>query len=116
MNTSVVSFPVAMTGSPAATSRPRPVNESSQAGQAPGGGAPASPAELKPIVEQMQGQLDSMNVSLQYAVYGDKDDKVAVKVVDKDTGKVIREIPAKEMQALQDKMSELVGLIFDHKT
>ncbi len=57
-----------------------------------------------------------MNVSLQYSVYGAKDDKIAVKVVDRDTGKVIREIPAKEIQALQDKMSELVGMIFDHKT
>jgi uncharacterized FlaG/YvyC family protein len=36
--------------------------------------------------------------------------------VDRDTGKVIREIPAKEVQALQDKMSELVGIIYDHKT
>jgi uncharacterized FlaG/YvyC family protein len=64
----------------------------------------------------MQGQLDSMNISLQYSVYGDKDDKVAVRVVDKDTGKVIREIPPKEIQALQDQMSKLVGMIFDHKT
>jgi flagellar protein FlaG len=116
MNTSVVSFPVAMAGSSLAAARPRPVSESSQAEQAQGGTASVSPAELKQTVEHMQGQLDSMNVSLQYSVYGDKDDKVAVKVVDRDTGKVIREIPAKEMQALQDKMSELVGMIFDRKT
>jgi flagellar protein FlaG len=92
------------------------VSESSQAAQTSGGEASASPAELKQIVGQIQSQLDSMNISLQYAVYGDKDDKVAVKVVDRDTGKVIREIPSKEMQALQVKMRELVGMIFDHKT
>lgn len=116
MITSVASIPGARAGSSAAPSAPRPVSESPQAGQAPGGGASVSPAELKQAVEQIQSQLDSMNISLQYSVYGDKDDKIAVKVVDRDTGKVIREIPAKEMQALQDKMSELVGMIFDRKT
>ena len=116
MITSVASIPGAIAGSSAAPSVPRLVSESPQAGQAPGSGASVSTEDVKQIVVQMQGQLDSMNISLQYSVYGDKDDKIAVKVVDRDTGKVIREIPAKEMQALQDKMSELVGMIFNHKT
>ena len=116
MITSVVSSLGAMAGSSVTASAPRPVNESSRAGQTPGGGGSVSPAELKQVVEQMQGQLDSMNISLQYSVYGENDNKIAVKVVDRDTGKVIREIPAKEVQALQDKMSELVGMIYDHKT
>jgi flagellar protein FlaG len=116
MITSVASIPGAIAGSSAAASAPHPVTESSQAGQAQGASASASPTELKQIVGQIQSQLDSINVSVQYSVYGQKDDKVAVKVVDKDTGKVIREIPPKEIQALQDKMSELVGLIFDRKT
>ncbi|HTY25045.1 MAG TPA: flagellar protein FlaG [Desulfomonilaceae bacterium] len=116
MITSVVSISSAMAGSPAPVSGPRLVGESSQAGQAPGGGVQLSPAELKQIVGQMQDQLDSMNISLQFSVYGHNDDKVAVKVVDRDTGKVIREIPPKEIQALQVKMSELVGMIFDRKT
>jgi flagellar protein FlaG len=116
MISSVVSMNSALAGSSVNASAPRLVNNSSQAGQAPGGDAPVSPAELKQAVEQIQGQLDSMNISLQYSVYGENENKIAVKVVDRDTGKVIREIPAKEMQALQVKMSELVGMIFDHKT
>jgi uncharacterized FlaG/YvyC family protein len=56
-----------------------------------------------------------MNVSLQYTLYGAHDKKIAVKVVDKGTGDVIREIPPKAMQALQSKMSELVGMIFNEK-
>jgi flagellar protein FlaG len=116
MISSVVSITSALAGSSATASAPRPVSEPSQAAQAPSGSAPASPAELKQIVGQIQSQLDSMNISLQYSVYGDKDDKIAVKVVDRDTGKTIREIPSKEMQALQVKMRELVGMIFDHKT
>ncbi len=65
------------------------------------------------MVEQMQSHLDSMNVSLQYSFYGAHGEKVAVNVVNRETGEVIREIPAKEMQALQTKMSELVGMIFN---
>ena len=116
MITSVASIPGAMAGTSAAANAPRPANEASRPEQGPGGGAPVSPAELKQVVEQMQGQLDSMNISLKYAVYGENENKIAVKVVDRDTGKVIREIPAKEVQALQDKMSELVGMLYDHKT
>jgi uncharacterized FlaG/YvyC family protein len=65
------------------------------------------------MVEQMQSHLDSMNISLQYSFYGINDEKVAVIVVDRETGEVIREIPTKEMQALQTKMGELVGMIFN---
>ena len=44
-----------------------------------------------------------MNVSLQYSFYGTGGEKVAVKVVNRETGDVIREIPSKEMQALQSQ-------------
>jgi len=111
MITSVVSALSSMAGPSVTASAPRPVNESSREGP-----APVNSADVKQAVGQMQSQLDSMNISLQFSVYGDNDNKIVVKVVDRDTGKVIREIPAKEVQALQDKMSELVGMIFDHKT
>jgi flagellar protein FlaG len=72
-------------------------------------------AQLKQMVAEMQGHLDSMNVRLKYFLYGAHENKVAVKVLDSETGKVIREIPPKEMQALQTKMGELVGMLFDKK-
>jgi flagellar protein FlaG len=74
-----------------------------------------SVAQLKQMVAEMQGHLDSMNVRLKYFLYGAHENKVAVKVLDSETGKVIREIPPKEMQALQTKMGELVGMLFDKK-
>jgi flagellar protein FlaG len=69
--------------------------------------------ELKKLIENMQSDLDSMNINLEYFLYGAHDNRVAVRVVNKETGKVIREIPAKEIQALQEKMSELIGMIFN---
>jgi hypothetical protein len=85
-----------------------------RSGQPPGGdGAPPSNAQVERMVQQMQSYLDSMNVSLQYSFYGAHGEKVAVHVVNRETGEVIREIPSKEMQALQTKMGELVGMIFN---
>ena len=103
-----------MVSAPAPAIIPRQTAESSRSGQMSGGNdAPVSTAQVKQMVEQMQGQLDSMNVSLQYSFYGAGGEKVAVTVVNRETGEVIREIPTKEMQALQAKMSELVGMIFN---
>ena len=90
-----------------------PVNVMGSSHSAHAAGGDVSSAQVKQMAADMQGQIDSMNVSLQFSLYGENDNKIAVKVVNKDTGNVIREIPAKEMQALQSKMSELVGMIFN---
>ena len=103
--------PVITTGS----SRPAQKMDFSQPAQTTGGDAGVSPVQVKQMVAEMQGHLDSMNISLQYCFYGVHDEKVAVKVVNKETGDVIREIPPKEMQVLQTKMSELCGMIFNKK-
>ena len=103
-----------MVSSPVALNVPKQMTGSVRAGQTSGGDCtPVSRAQLKQMVEQMQGHLDSMNVSLQYSFYGADGEKVAVNVVNRETGEVIREIPSKEMQVLQTKMSELVGMIFN---
>jgi flagellar protein FlaG len=101
-----------------ASSPPAQSSESvkpSQSTQTGGGNADVSPAQLKQIVAEMQSQVDSMNIGLKYSLYGEHETKIAVKVVNKDTGEVIREIPPKEMQSLQTKMGELVGRIFNEK-
>lgn len=90
---------------------PQPAQQAG--GNGTGGNGDVSPAKVKEMVAELQNQLDSMNVSLQYNLYGENSDKISVKVVDKVTGNVIREIPSKEMQSLQTKMSELVGMIFN---
>jgi flagellar protein FlaG len=111
---SVTEMSGAMAGASAAMSAPKQMAGSARAEQTSGGDNSAvSHAQLKQMVEQMQSQLDSMNVSLQYSFYGTGGEKVAVKVVNRETGDVIREIPSREMQVLQTKMRELVGMIFN---
>jgi len=104
-----------LAGSSAAVSKPRAENGPSQKGQTAGENSSISTSELQKVVRQMQHKLDSSNIGLAYKFYGAKENKIAVKVINKDTGDVIREIPPKEMQALQIKMGELVSMIFDGK-
>lgn len=68
---------------------------------------------MKEIAESVQEQINLMNSSLSFQVYGKDNDKIAIVVSDKATGKVIREIPAKEVQKMQVKLDELIGLIFN---
>jgi flagellar protein FlaG len=113
VNISSVDMGGEMTGASVTVAAPAKTTGTSQPTQTAGGDASA--VQVKQMVADMQGQLDSMNISLQYTLYGEHDKKIAVKVVNKDTGDVIREIPSKEMQALQSKMGELVGMIFNEK-
>jgi uncharacterized FlaG/YvyC family protein len=112
VNISSVDMSGEMMGAPVTVTATGKTMGSSQSAQTTGGDADASPAQVKQMVAEMQSHLDSMNVSLKYSLYGEHDTKIAVKVVNKETGDVIREIPAKEIQSLQAKMSELCGMIF----
>jgi uncharacterized FlaG/YvyC family protein len=75
--------------------------------------AVASGEDVKRMIDEMQSNIKRMNVNLTFSTYGDHGEKVAVIVSDDETGEVIREIPAKEIQNLYGKMSELAGIIFN---
>ena len=110
MNISGVNMSGAMADAPVVPAAPRK-NFSSQ-GQA-AQNADAGREKIEQIVDKMQSRIDSMNVSLSFSTYGDSGENVAIVVSNKDTGKVIREIPAKEIQKLYAKMSELAGTILN---
>jgi uncharacterized FlaG/YvyC family protein len=76
-------------------------------------GAAGDDQDLQQMIDQIQSHIKMMNVSLEFSTYGDHGEKISVVVADKETGEVIREIPAKEIQNLYAKMSELAGMIFN---
>ncbi len=111
MNISGVSVSGAMTVAPAAASAPRLTpSPRSQAAQNTAAG---SAQIVEQLIGEMQSQIDRMSVSLTFSTYGDRGENIAVVVADKETGKVIREIPSKEIQHLYAKMSELAGMILN---
>ncbi|MCL5807305.1 MAG: flagellar protein FlaG [Deltaproteobacteria bacterium] len=105
----------AITGEPAIAAVPIPQMGPGQTRQASAEDAEVNNEKMRQMIESMQEQIDSMNVSLQYSTYGERGEKISVTVVNKDTGEVVREIPAKELQSLYAKMSELAGMIFNRK-
>ncbi len=72
---------------------------------------PMSSEAAAKLVEEIQEKIDSINVGLTFSTYG-RNNNIAVKVVERNSGDVIREIPPKELQQLAEKLDEMIGLIF----
>ncbi len=73
-----------------------------------------SPAEVKELVKESQGFLDDLHVRLNIEV-SEETGEVIVRVLDKDTDEVVREIPPEEVVKLRERMEELRGMLFDEK-
>jgi flagellar protein FlaG len=71
----------------------------------------AMPAMLKDLESKINQMQD---VGLVFSQYKDSG-KVIVKVVEKGTNKVIREIPSEEFLNLVEKMDQMIGILFDKK-
>lgn len=73
-----------------------------------------SRSELQAAVEEVQVRMDQMGTNLQFAM-----DKVAedivVKVTDKKSGDLIRQIPSEDVIKLRKQLEELSGILFDEK-
>ncbi len=67
------------------------------------------------LFQAFKNEFDLINnVELKF----NKDDKTGqtyIKIVDKETGDVIREIPPEEVRKLAEKLDEMVGILFDKK-
>jgi len=71
-----------------------------------------SAEKVSRIVEQIQGVSNLFDRKLSFQVNKELDE-VVVKVIDSTTDKVIREIPSAEIQKLQIRIKEALGLLFD---
>ncbi|MDC7219632.1 MAG: flagellar protein FlaG [Spirochaetales bacterium] len=68
-----------------------------------------------------QLNLKELELALQNAVkntrfsyrLNDKIDMVVVKIIDKQTQEIIRELPGEEIQRLHENLQEAIGLLFD---
>jgi len=65
------------------------------------------------MIRRLMEQFSAANLSIGFKRYGKANEMIAVEVTDRATGKVVREIPAREIQALYSRMGETAGLIFD---
>jgi len=74
--------------------------------------------ELRPhhVVQSTAADLQRLgtafNKKLQFVV-DHRSNEVIVKVIDKETDKVIKELPPEELQKLHSNLREAIGLLFD---
>ncbi len=92
----------------------RSTSEALQTAENANKAASAAPSEEKvlKIVEQIQNISNMFDRKLQFRVNKELN-QVVVKVIDSTTDKVIREIPSAEIQNLQIRIKEALGLLFD---
>ena len=64
---------------------------------------------------EMPKQINSNNTSVQFVFYGERNERIAIRVEDRESGKVIREFPAKEVQRLYSELKKLSGMMFHEK-
>jgi len=72
---------------------------------------------VKEIVEKLNKELEAVDTSIEFKVHesaGNGLNKISIKVVEKESEKVIVEIPSEETIELAEKMEAITGLLFDH--
>ncbi len=74
----------------------------------------ATSEKISRIAEAMNSYVQSIQSDLKIQV-NDKTGHIVVKVISRDTGKIIREIPPEELLDLASRMEELAGTFFDKK-
>ena len=77
-----------------------------------------SAEKMKELVQETTDSLNEMSSLLKYGIrfaYDDKVSEMLVNVIEKDTNRVIRQIPSKEILAMRAKMAEMVGLLVDQE-
>jgi len=68
--------------------------------------------KAKELVEEVQSYLEDLNIQLSFDL-SEKTEEVVVRVIDRDTGEVIRQIPPENLLDLREKLKELRGVLLD---
>lgn len=81
---------------------------------------PEKPAEagqqenMEDLVERFRSQVQSIQRDLSFSV-DDSTGDVVVKVIDGDSGTVVRQIPSEEILRLTERLDEMRSLLFEAK-
>ena len=65
-------------------------------------------------VEELNQNINMFNSKISFSV-DDDTGKTVIKISEKDTNKVIREIPPEALLRLASKLNEIIGMLFDQK-
>lgn len=71
-----------------------------------------SAAETEVAISKINDALDAFSFNLRFKIH-DESDRVIVQVIDKETDKLIREIPPERLLKLAAQIQEMIGLLLD---
>jgi len=74
----------------------------------------SDPAQLQSAVKELQDYVQSLQRNLEFSL-DDSTGKVVVKVVARDSGEVIRQIPSETALELAKSLQDVNSLLFDEK-
>lgn len=106
---------------PAAPLEPRPATATSRAGadarpvaeaRAPAAAGPESDAALREAIAAISRAATALDNSVQLSVDSDSG-RTVVRVVDSETGQLIRQIPSEEVLSLRNALERIAGLLID---
>lgn len=73
--------------------------------------------KIRETVDKMNQELKNIDTSIKFKVHESQEgglNRVSIKVVERESEKVIIEIPSEESIEFSEKMDEIAGLLFDH--
>ena len=69
---------------------------------------------VREMAEKTQAYLDDLKIKLDFEVYEETGDMV-IRIFNRETEELLREIPPKDLLELHHKVAELRGILFDEK-
>ena len=73
-----------------------------------------SPEDMEEAIAEMQSRMDSMGSKLKFGLHQhEKTEGIVIQITDKTNGDLIKQFPSEEVLQLQEKLNDLVGLLFD---
>ena len=87
--------------------------EENESGQ-PNQNAEASQKQIRKAIENLNKKMDSSNSEMQFGIH-EGTQRITIKVIDKDTKKVIKEFPPEKTLDMIAKVWEMAGIMVDEK-
>lgn len=76
---------------------------------------PASPEEVKAAAERMQTVIETATGRQLDFTVNDRFKEIVVRISDRKSGEIIKEIPSKEFMHLRERLNDLIGMFVDEK-
>lgn len=71
--------------------------------------------QLQQATDELNQQMEKLNTNIAFA-FSDETERLYIRVLEKDTGKLIREFPSEQARALAGYLKNAVGLLFDKES